>query len=264
MSSLTDRLRAFDPGSRRFAPRDAAASRPDNIATAGTSDDSAARGELDAEMLDVVDKFEAAYSELVPPTPAPAAEDARTDAGNLDIDLLDEELRKAFGDDEPPEQPPSRSTVHRTFDSGPPVAVRGVAPREEADQNLSFEDAMATLRASEARGKATTVQRADDAGSLPRVERQQHAPAYEARQALGSDPADVSPAESLAANESWTTRSRKVWPKVAAAAGLALVIGSGVGYIAGKKPGGGAPAATIPTTPEGGARLRFDYDLQRR
>ena len=264
MSSLTDRLRVFDPGSRRFAPCDATVSSGSKVTESSARPTFTASRELDAETLDVVEKFEAAYSDFVAPAPAlsPEADPART--AHLDLDGIDEELRKAFGEGEPSNESPARGTLHRMLDSVAPAAARAV-PREDKEQNLSFEDAMATLRASEARGKAAAVstERAEKDEPV-RFEGQPQRPAPEPRQSTWQASPDIPPAEPLAANESWTARSRQVWPKVAVAAALALFVGTAVGYLAGKTPSAEASRASIATTPEGGAQLRFDYNLNKR
>lgn len=66
-------------------------------------------------------------------------------------------------------------------------------------------------------------------------------------------------------NEDWSTNARRaLWPRLVIAGAIALAVGAGAGYIAGKTRGSIAPAAKIQATPDGGARLRFDYELHRR
>jgi hypothetical protein len=63
----------------------------------------------------------------------------------------------------------------------------------------------------------------------------------------------------------WSTSARRsLWPRLLIAAATALAVGVGTGYIAGQRSGSIAGDATIQATPDGGARLRLDYDLQRR
>ena len=235
---------------------------PRSCACTNPAATSAPSRELDAETLEVVEKFEAAFSELVPPAPAPSS---AHDPARLDVDFMDEELRKAFGDDESLHESSTCGAIHHPFDSVESSAARPV-PRVDKEQNLSFEDAMATLRASETRGRANVVniERPEEGKPSPRIEReaQRHKPESPQGAAQGSP--KISLSEPLAANESWTTRSRKVWPKVAGAAALALCVGTAVGYLAGKTPSVGASRASIATTPEGGSKLRFDYELTKR
>lgn len=62
----------------------------------------------------------------------------------------------------------------------------------------------------------------------------------------------------------WSTRSRTAWPRLLVAAAVALIIGVSLGYIAGRTPAPGAAAAKIERSPDGGSRLRFDYELHKR
>lgn len=264
MSSLTDRLRAFDPGSRRFAPRDAAASSAFNLNETSAPKTADESRELDAETRDVVAKFEAAFAQLVPTAPAPSPEDTAARAAILDVDLMDYELRIAFGHDGASYESSGRGAVHRPLDAVPPATARAV-PCDDKEQNLSFEDAMATLRASEARGKAAINVDTSERNEPVRFAREEPWEAPQPDQSALQVSPDVSPAEPFAAaNESWATRSSRAWPKVAGAAALALIVGTTVGYLAGKSPAAGTAGASIAATPEGGARLRFDYDLNAR
>ena len=80
-------------------------------------------------------------------------------------------------------------------------------------------------------------------------------PALDAPQPVRSEPPEF---------RDWSTASRTGRPRLIAAIGIALAIGTGVGFIAGKAPASSAASAKIQPSPEGGARLRFDYALEQR
>src|SRR5688500_3875566 len=88
MSSLTDFIRGFEPGTSRFAPPS-----PEHTSAAAQSQQpgprTAANEGLDAETLEVVQRFEELYSELAPPAPEPTHDDdIRLD--DLHFDLPDD------------------------------------------------------------------------------------------------------------------------------------------------------------------------------
>jgi hypothetical protein len=53
----------------------------------------------------------------------------------------------------------------------------------------------------------------------------------------------------------------RVWPKVFGGAALALLIGVGVGYVMVPSGGSQSVRTKIESSPDGGTRLRFDYEL---
>jgi hypothetical protein len=56
----------------------------------------------------------------------------------------------------------------------------------------------------------------------------------------------------------------RVWPKVLGGAGLALVIGIGVGYVMVPRADSPSARTKIESSAQGGTRLRMDYELQTR
>jgi hypothetical protein len=173
----------------------------------------------------------------------------------------------------PPDAPkmPSRPVAETRQAAAEPYLDRA-RPRPQAAEPVDFshradeglDDAMAVLRAAEARGKvanertARAIPRSDE---QPGMDRQ--------RTGAGSKPLPIrteAPAapEPVAANESWSTRSRDGWPKVLAAAAVALIVGGGLGYIYGTAPESGASKAKIQVTPDGGTRLKAAQELSVR
>jgi hypothetical protein len=76
--------------------------------------------------------------------------------------------------------------------------------------------------------------------------------------------ADVSRDAAPTDTRNWSTTSRTVWPRLLIAAGIAVALGTGIGYMVGKIPSSSVPGAKIQPSSEGGTRLRFDYDLRKR
>jgi hypothetical protein len=138
-------------------------------------------------------------------------------------------------------------------------------PRKDVqDDHSELGDAIAVLRAAEARGKAANERTArkpldeDDEPVAAQPQARQRAQPRQPRADATPEPAPV------AANESWSSRSQSVWPKVLGASALALVIGAGLGYVYGTTPELGASRAKIQLTAQGETQLKVERDLKGR
>jgi len=214
----------------------------------------------DAETLEVVQKFEALYAELAAATPPtrPLAEDLT--AGDLQFAFPDGDLRQR----EPAASgvPAHEGDAGRRADAAAqPAAAPAIAGPAEKNQALEIDEAFSILRAAESQGRAAERHAVDEAvASAPVTERGSLRPLRwpddhrRAPTARGAAPAGAD----------WSGRARDLWPRVVGAAVIALIVGTGVGYIAGKGTPPGGTQAKIPVTPQGGAQLQFDYELEKR
>lgn len=213
-------------------------------------------------------KFEALYPKPTSPAAAPSGDLADGDGLSFELppDLSSPPpVMKVRTASRPTvgEPAPERAAVA-------PAQARAAAPgnKRAPEQELSLDDALAVLHAAEARGKAANARSAremvdeedDESAADPAPIREQGLKPLSLR-----TEAPAAPAESrarVAANESWSARSQSLWPKVLGAAVLALVIGTGLGYVYGTSPGAGASKGKIQVTPEGGTQLRYERELK--
>jgi len=186
---------------------------------------------IDAETLEMIQTFDAFYGE---PTGAPAGEAAH--AGGDAIEFPDDFQMAAQG-----------GSHERAPDS------------RAVDDDLSIDDAFAVLRAAESKGRTLAGPHAPDPD-------EDDAAFVSASASAGrSDAADARvTAPHFEPGPSWSAKARAVWPKVLAAGAIALVVGVGLGYIAGHAPMPPSTYAKIEVSPAGGAQLRFDYELDRK
>lgn len=241
MTTPTDPIPEFRLGADRYARREPVAGR-------------AAEAEgLDSETLEVVETFEALYAELSSAAPAAAPE------RGVDDDLL-VDLPAEFE----PAAPALRVVESRTHDRTPGLAQERPAPApsqaaaSDADPALDLDDAFAMLRAAESKGRANAQRDAVD-----REETQSAVTAMTpASRSSHERKAQRSYAVSAPASD-WSGKARAMWPKVAGAAAIALIVGAGIGFLAGRTPEPVASLAKITLTPQGGARLQFDYELRK-
>ena len=197
-----------------FRRRDASERREPQFAAPGES--------RDAELVEIVSRFEQLYAELTPP-PEPQIQLERDD--DLVIELPDD-VQAA----ESRWTTVTQAEASRAADYAPATASPG-------DRPLAADYHSSALAPS----AAAPVRRAGDAVP-PALQRR---PSEESRD--------------------WSASARRaLWPRLLIAAATALAVGVGVGYVAGKRSDSIARDATIQATPDGGARLRFDYDLHTR
>ena len=245
MTTPSDRIPEFSPNGERRYGREPVAADPDRP-----------RRHLDDETREVVDTFEALYAAELSSSP-PAQPPQQDIAGDDDllIDLPHEFARTVPGRDAARSGPERSGRDGALRDAG-----RARAPQRasESPPALDIDDAYAVLQAAETKARANAARDAvdrdeDDApvqASLP-------VPAVRRERSRSTGPARSAPPD-------WTARARAMWPRLAGAALIALVVGAGLGYLVGRSPATPAPQATIPVTPEGTAKLQFDYDLQAR
>lgn len=222
---------------------------------------------LDAEMREVVLKFEEIYAEL-----APQAEEGDKKPERSD------DIFAVFPDAFPSEQktradraltPQAVSRVEPTLARKQTVDASVTGPKKTAELNdsLDIDEAMSILRAAEASGKAA----AERAGGNAKDEDAAEDAASFVDMALPAKPKSANEHHltprtaqtTVTADADWSTRSRSVWSTGLIAASIALVVGTGVGYLMGRG-NESASIEKIQSSPEGGARLRPDYNLRKR
>lgn len=214
-------------------------------------------GHLDPETQEVVEAFEALYAELSSSAPDAAAPPAveRDPDDDLQIDLPDEFESAAPAPRAVETRAPQAA---RRWVQSAPAPARAQPGTGHVDTTINIDDAFAVLRAAESKGRATSERDAADAEearetdmALPLVER-------------SARKRDSKYAYDATLQPDWTGKARALWPKVAGAAAIALVVGTGVGYLVGRSPEPVASQAKIPVTPQGGAQLQFDYELGQK
>ena len=244
MTTPTDPIPEFKLGADRYARREPVAQ-------------AESQGQkLDPETQEVVETFEALYAELSSSAsdaaPAPAAPADLDD--DLQIDLPD------FGSAAPASHAAGAGAFRaaRQLVQSTPAPIRSQSAAGEVETALDIDDAFAVLRAAESQGRARVDRDAVDARQAENATRAQRP---EARSTRSENP--PYPYE-LTASADWTGRARALWPKVAGAATIALIVGTGVGYMVGRTPAAVSVEARIPMTPQGGAQLQFDYELGQK
>ncbi len=175
----------------------------------------------DAELVELVGRFERLYAELMPP-PEPQTESQRDDALVVEVP-----------DDVPAEE--NRRWVTATEAEAPHAP--DYAPASAGDPPLAVD--------------------------YRRPERAMPPDDPAPRRGEESAPAAF-PETGSEETQDWSASARQaLWPRLLIAA-TALAVGIAAGYVGGKTSGSIASGAKIQATPDGGARLRFDYDLHRR
>ena len=246
MTTPTDPIPEFKLATDRYARREPIAARE------------AASQELDAETLEVVETFEALYAELSSSEAAPAAS-ARADLDSDDdllIDLPPEFASPALSSIAVASRgaPSAGQLVHET-----PRPARAQAAAAQVDPALDIDDAFAMLHAAESKGRENAQRDAID-----REEAESAATALMPAHRSGRRRETQSAYEPSAAAPEWAGKARSMWRKVTGAAVIALMVGAGVGYVVGRTPDPVASQAKIPLTPQGGAQLQFDYELNNK
>lgn len=220
-----------------------------------------AAGAADPDLQEVVQRFEALYSGLVPP-PGPVVRPPETD--DVDFDL---------GGVFPAEPPPGPRASSREE----PSLRRPVDRSDTFGEDPSIDEAMAILRQAEARGpsgvEAAPAARHEVAGSDAAM----HADAPPSRNtgagrwsdlqapvlAFDARPPARASGKPVVPGQSWAERRRaSAWPKVAAAAVIALFVGVAAGVYIAHEPDT-TTVARIETNARGEAQLRVDYQLGR-
>jgi hypothetical protein len=195
----------------------------------------AASERVDAETLEVIQAFEAFYAATPPPADASPEEPAH--AGEDRIEFPDDfRVPAQRGSHEP--APDSRS----------------------ADDDLGIDDAFALLRAAEAKGRTLAgrhvIDRDGDGAASGRAVTSERSSTTDERVTASHFEPE--------AGRDWSAKASAVWPKVLAAGTIALVVGAGLGYVAGYTPMPPSTHAKIEVSPAGGAQLRFDYELDKK
>ena len=209
----------------------------------------------DADMLDLINKFEQNYAELAPVREEPQS-------GALTDDLFPE-FPEPFESSPPPPRNRARTLELARFEpQGAREAPRAQAARAEVppavvDEQVEIDEAFSILKAAEAKGAEKAQRAADDAQAL----------AAERQLARSDVQPEFRPerAESPAPTErvDWAARSHRPRTIAVVAGVLVLALGLTVGFIAGRTPHG-KPQATIQTTEQGGTQLRLDRELRKR
>lgn len=223
----------------------------------------------DDETLEVVSQFERLYSDLAPA----AAEDDEYDKGGLD-DLVIE------FPDEPQKQPPTARigprgrprTVEPAYEpsrevvGGRSVFRAAEAPREEP--TFTVDDAVALLRAAEKRAergapRAAGEDRLRDEVSPPVAAVGRAAPRLELKDpALRTLPDPFAPAAAASVRRPNPPDAHRTWMKVLVAGVVALMLGTGLGFVAGQRADTGIRPA-IAVSEDGRPHLKVDYTLRK-
>jgi hypothetical protein len=215
----------------------------------------AADAAIDADMLDLIAKFEQNYAELAPPREEPPL-------SPLSDDLFPE-FPEPFDSSPAPRNRTRTLELARFEPQGSREAPLIQTARAElrpaiVDEQAEIDEAFSILKAAEAKGAAKAQRAADDAQALA------------AERAV--PPSDVHPefrpapkAESRPETErvDWAARSHRPRTIALAAGVLVLALGLTMGFIAGRAPHG-KPQVTIQTTQQGGTLLRLDRELRKR
>jgi hypothetical protein len=160
--------------------------------------------------------------------------------------------------------------------SKPSVEAKAAGGMPEQNVEVDIDEAIAILLDAEARGKAAAAREAadedDDAenplssarnpanpGSKPVTE-----PPITTKLAEPTVTAKLAGTAATASSPDWSEKSRTLWSMALIAGSVALVIGTGVGYVMGRGHEATPTIAKIQSSPEGGAKLRADYDLRKR
>jgi hypothetical protein len=215
---------------------------------------------LDAEMQEVVQRFEQAYAgfppdaeEAPPQRPAAAAEpfpefaDVFQDAPPLRATAPDSARVVAMPRREPEAAAPS----------APPPRARERA--EMDDSAIDLDEAMAILRAPELRS-APAPQTGIDAEAAKVLASNDAAP----RTAPRSTSRRIESEAPTTASSNWARRSHAVRTIAVGAALVALAVGAAGGYLLGRGPLAKSPSAQIDATKQGGTQLRLERNLPQR
>jgi hypothetical protein len=216
---------------------------------------------LDADMLDLVTRFEQNFAELAPPRDEPQN-------GPLSDDLFPEFPDQPF-DNAPVRNRPRALELARFEPQASREATRMAANARQTqlDDQVDIDEAFSILKEAETQGAAKAGQAADDARAASEMR------AAAAERAL--PPTDVEPQarpehrSSRAqptpevARTDWASRSHKPRSIAVAAGVLVLAVGLTIGYVAGRAPAGKSHSV-IQTTEKGGMVLRLDPNLRQR
>jgi hypothetical protein len=221
----------------------------------------AAEPVLDADMLDLVTRFEQNFAELAPPRDEPQN-------GMLSDDLFPEFPEQPF--DNAPVRSRPRALELARFEpqaSGEASRMAANARQTQLDDQVDIEEAFSILKEAETQGATKAKQTADDARAASEVR------AAAAERAL--PPTDVEPQARQdyrhsraqptpeVARTDWASRSHKPRSIALVAGVVVLAVGLTIGYVAGRAPVGKSHAV-IQTTEKGGMVLRLDSNLRTR
>jgi hypothetical protein len=216
----------------------------------------------DAEILELVERFETAFAEL-------ASEADEVQPPGTEPDLFPDFSQDIF--QEAPESPSLGGESARVFamprrDGEPlpkhaPKPARAPAPAPDSTDEVSLDEALSILHASENRGAGTASARYEDpAPQQPQARLREDAHERQLQRA----PAASSEVEYQPEAADWATKSHTVRSIAFAAAVAALFIGIVVGYLYGRNPAPHASSAGIATSQQGGTQLRLDRELHKR
>lgn len=216
---------------------------------------------LEPDMREVVEKFEELFAELAPPP----EEDRQVTPDDLFRDLTLGDSRPGAGIAQP-RAPAARSGLDHP---AKPAAAEAPAADTGRAARLPIDEAVALLRAAEARGKAASERAAREArddgeSEMPRVPLAGAGalPVVAQRRDIELAKVPRAPVRPAVPDE-WSAKSATFWMILLIVSSVALAVGTGVGYLMGRDQS--APAASkIQTSPEGGARLRADHELRKR
>jgi hypothetical protein len=220
----------------------------------------------DAEILELVERFETAFAELA------------SDADEVQPPGTEPDLFPDFSQDifqEAPESPSLGGESARVFamprrdseplSKHPPKPARAPATAADPADEVSLDEALSILHASENRSAGAAPARYEDpARPEPQARLREDAHERQLQRApAASSEVEYRP-EAADAAADWATRSHKVRSIAFAAAVAALFIGIVVGYLYGRNPPPHALSAGVGTSQQGGTQLRLDRELHKR
>ena len=220
---------------------------------------------LDDEMREVVLKFEEIYAEL-----APTIEDeSQPERLRHDVFDLPDDIGKALQDPPPPDPVPLRPRMRREPGLASRPAMAGSPPASSAakEETFDIDEALSILRAAEMKGRveAREAKDKDDDTVQPFAMPVTRKVSERSEPVLAAAPTSRAvEADQVRPADEWSAKSSNFWSIALIAASIALIVGTGVGYMMGRGQEALAPVAKIKTLPDGGAKLRPDYDLRSR
>jgi hypothetical protein len=231
--------------------------------TAGN--DPSAAPALDAEMLDLVRRFEKGYAELAPAAEEPPRRDVPAEELFPEFpDVFEELTARSVASESARVVPMPRRESEAA--SQPPAPVPAWQREAAADKggDVDLDEAMAILRASEQSSRRAPQPQGEHTPVTPRVSAAPPRARFaEQRENPTADAGRRPRAEGPSAVTDRVTRSQIAWTAATAAAVASLAVGVAAGYFIGRSPSAKPPSAPIESSTQGGTQLRLERNLPK-